>query len=318
MTLTQQPPMTNNSVGVVIDGVSSGERPLIAGSRQAAPGFFDVMRIPILAGRAIDARDRPGSPRVAVISESMARTYFGGLNAVGRRFRIDPQREWIEVVGVAPDTGGDGADPELQAFYYAVEQATLPLGGGDAAIIARTSGDASALVRDLQRELLAIDPSLPVFTARTMKQRVEEEQQGPYAVALSLGALGALGLLLTGVGLYAVIAFAVSRRAREIGIRMALGARSSDVVRDVARDVTVVLGAGAGVGIAFAILVILALRATSNTSTGMVNIDFVPPSVDPLQLATIVAFIAAVGVGAAFFPARRAARMDPLIALRRD
>ena len=285
VTLTQQPPMTNNTVAVVIEG-SSGQRAVLAGSRQAAPGFFDVMRIPILAGRAIDARDRSGSPRVAVITESMARTYFGGLNAVGRRFRIDPQREWIEVVGVAPDTGGDGADPELQAFYYAVEQAPLPLGGGDAAIIARTSGDASALVRDLQRELLAFDPSLPVFTAMTMKQRVEQAQQGPYAVALSLGALGALGLLLTGVGLYAVIAFAVSRRAREIGIRMALGARSSDVVRDVARDVAAVLGAGAGVGMAFAILVIMALRASSNTSTGMVNIDFPPPSLDPLQLAT--------------------------------
>ena len=186
VTLTQDPPMTNNTVAVVIEGDGSGERVLKAGSRQAAPGFFDVMRIPILVGRAIDARDRPGSPRVAVITESMARTYFGGLNAVGRRFRMtkrmsspdDPQREWIEVVGVAPDTGGDVADPELQAFYYSVEQATLPLGRGGSAIIARTSGDASALVRDLQRELLAIDPSLPVFTARTMKQRVEEAQAG--------------------------------------------------------------------------------------------------------------------------------------------
>ena len=331
VTLTQDPPMTNNTVAVVIEGDGAGDRVVMAGSRQAAPGFFDVMRIPILVGRAIDARDRPGSPLVAVITESMARTYFGGLNAVGRRFRLDQKmpvmssvpttiggREWFEVIGVAPDTGGDVADPERQAFYYAVEQAPLPLGRGGTVIIARTSGDAFALVRDLQRELLAIDPSLPVFTAMTMKQRVEQGQEGPYAVALSLGALGALGLVLAGVGLYAVIAFAVSRRAREIGIRMALGARSSDVVRDVAREVAVVLGAGAGVGMGFAILVILALRATSNTSTGMVNIDFPPPSVDPLQLAVIIAFILAVGVAAAFVPARRAAAMSPVSALRQE
>jgi predicted permease len=328
VTQTQDPPMTNNTVAVVIEGT---ERVVNAGSRQAAPGFFHVMQIPILVGRAIDARDRPGSPLVAVITESMARTYFGGLNAVGRRFRLDQKmpvmssvpttvggREWFEVIGVAPDTGGDVADPERQAFYYAAEQAPLPVGRGGIAIITRTSGDAAALVRDLQRELLAIDPSLPIFTAMTMKQRVEQAQEGPYAVALSLGALGALGLVLAGVGLYAVIAFAVSRREREIGIRMALGARSGDVVGDVARDVAVVLGAGAGVGLVFAIMVVLGLRATSNTSTGMVNIDFYPPSVDPLQLAAIVAFIGVVGVVAAFVPARRAARMSPLSALRRE
>jgi putative ABC transport system permease protein len=321
VTLTQEPPMTNNTVGVVIEEAGSGERVVNAGSKQAASGFFDVMRIPILAGRAIDARDRSGGPRVAVITESMARTYFGGLNALGRRFRIDPHREWIEVIGIAPDTVAEpvhtGSDQ--QAFYYSVEQATPPLSiRGGSVLIARTSGDASALVRDLQRELLAIDPSLPVFTAMTMEQRVRQEQEGPYAVALSLGALGALGLLLAGVGLYAVIAFAVSRRSHEIGIRMALGARSSDVVRDVARDVAVVLGAGAGVGLVFSIMVTLGLRASSNVSTGMVNIDFHPPSVDPLQLAAIVTSIVAVGVAAAFVPARRAARLNPLIALRHD
>ena len=148
VTLTQEPPMTNNTVGVVIEGAGSGERVANAGSKQAASGFFDVMRIPILAGRAIDARDRSVSPRVAVITASMARTYFGGLNALGRRFRIDPHREWIEVIGIAPDTVAEpvhtGSDQ--QAFYYSVEQATPPLSiRGGSVLIARTSGDASAL-----------------------------------------------------------------------------------------------------------------------------------------------------------------------------
>jgi predicted lysophospholipase L1 biosynthesis ABC-type transport system permease subunit len=247
----------------------------------------------------------------------MARRHFGDINAVGRRFRIDQVPEWIEVVGVVRDTGGSD-QPEV--FFHSIEQADVPgvVASDGRTVAARTSGDASALVRELQRELLAIDPSLPVFSARTMAQRREQELAGPNAVALSLGVLGGLGLVLAGVGLYAVIAFAVSRRAREIGIRMALGAGSSAVVGDVARDVAMVLGAGAGLGLMFALLVILGLRASSDTSAGMVNIDFHPPGVDPLQLAAIAAFLLVVGVSAAFVPARRASRMNPLAALRHE
>jgi len=251
-----------------------------------------------------------------VITESMARQYFGEVNAVGRRFRQDQKAEWIEVIGVVRDTGstdrgGDLVDPKPQRFFRPVEQANLTAN----TVVARTSGSDAALVRDMQRELLAIDPSLPVFSALTMAQRLEQSLVAPRAVASSLGALAALGLVLAGVGLYAVIAFAVSRRAREIGIRMALGARSGDVVRDVAREVAVVLGTGAGVGLVFALLVIMAMRAFANPAPG---VAIYRPSVDPLQLAGIAAFILAVGVAAAFVPARRAARMSPLSSLRQE
>ena len=315
--LTQGPPMENGTATIIIEDSGSGDRKVQAGSMWAGPGFFDVMRIPVLSGRALDARDRKDSPSVAVITESMARHYFGDVNALGRRFRIDQRADWIEVVGVVRDTGG-ADQPEV--FFHSVEQADAPgvLAGGGRTVVARTAGDASMLVRDLQRELLAIDPSLPVFSAITMTQLIEQKLAGPNAVALSLGVLGALGLVLAGVGLYAVIAFAVARRAREIGIRIALGARSSDVVRDVARDAAVVLGAGAGVGLTFALMVILAMRAFSNFSAGPANIDFYPPSMDPLQLAAIVAFVLIVGVVAAFIPSRRAASIDPLTAMRHE
>jgi ABC-type antimicrobial peptide transport system permease subunit len=293
-------------------------------SMSAGPGFFDVMRIPLLFGRVIDARDRRGSPPVAVITESMARQSFGDVNAVGQRFRIDVQTAWIQVVGVVRDTGSsdrgsDLTDPHPQVFFLPVEQAAPPANvNGNRALVARTSGDASALVRELQRQLLAIDPSLPVLSTMTMAQRVEQSLAAPYAVAWSLGALGVLGLVLAGVGLYAVIAFAVSRRAREIGIRMALGAQSGDVVRDVARDTAGVLGAGAIVGLAFALMVILAMRTFSHVSTGVANIDIYSPSVDPLQLLIIVGFVSLVGLVAAFIPSRRAASIDPLAALRHE
>jgi predicted permease len=315
--LTQGPPMENGTLPIILADTGSGERKVQAGSMWAGPGFFEVMRIPVLSGRAIDARDRKDSPPVAVITESMARHYFAGMNAVGRRFRIDQRPYWIEVVGVVPDTGGTDR-PEI--FFHPVEQADTPgmPAGGGRTVVARTSGDASVLVRDLQRELLTIDPSLPVFSAITMSQKIEQKRAGPNAVALALGVLGALGLVLAGVGLYAVIAFAVARRAREIGIRIALGARSGDVVREVARDAAVVLGAGAGVGLTFALMVILTMRAFSNFSAGPANIDFHPPSMDPLQVAAIVAFVLVVGVIAAFIPSRRAASIDPLTAMRHE
>ncbi|HEY1304249.1 MAG TPA: ABC transporter permease [Vicinamibacterales bacterium] len=324
VTLTIGPPMESNTLAIVTADRGSSEHMIKVSSMSAGPGFFDVMKIPLLFGRAIDARDRRGSPPVAVITESMARQSFGDVNAIGQRFRIDPQTAWIQVVGVVRDTGSsdrgsDLTDPHPQVFFLPVDQAAPPANvNGNRTVAARTSGDASALVRELQRQLLAIDPSLPVFSAMTMAQRVEQSLAAPYAVALSLGALGVLGLVLAGVGLYAVIAFAVSRRAREIGIRMALGAQSGDVVRDVARDTAGVLGAGAVVGLIFALMVILAMRTFSHVSTGVANIDIYRPSVDPLQLVIIVGFVSLVGLLAAFIPSRRAASVDPLAALRHE
>jgi putative ABC transport system permease protein len=319
VTLIQGAPMEDATVPLVIEDIGSGEQKVNAASMWAAPGFFDVMRVPIVFGRPIDSRDRQGSPLVAVITESMARHDFGVVDAVGRRFRIGQQTDWFEVIGVVRDTGtsdrgGDLVDPNPEAFFRSVDQAKrLPN-----TIVARTSGSASVLVRELQRALLTIDPSLPVFSVTTMEQQLDVSLVAPRTVAMSLGAIGGLGLVLAGVGLYAVIAFAVSRRTREIGIRMAIGARSSDVVRDVARDVGVVLGAGAGVGLMFALAVILAMRSFSNVSSGVANIQIYRPSVDPLQLGVILAFVILVGLAAAFIPSRRAARIDPLTALRHE
>jgi predicted permease len=315
--LTRGQPMDVAGLPLVIEGASAAGPAIVgAGRIWAGPGFFETLRIPILFGRAIDERDREGAPPAAVISETMARQYFGGVNAVGRRFRIDQDPNWIEVVGVARDAGtadlqGDLVDPTPQLFYRPPAQS----GQSANTLLARTSLDAAALVASMQRELRALDPALPMFAAGTMEQYLEKSLMAPRAIAAFLGALGALGLSLAGIGLYAVIAFAVSRRSREIGIRMALGARSQQVVWNVARDVAVLIGAGTGVGMALSVLLILAMRGFSNPAVGM---TIYSPSFDPLILLAIAAFIAMVGMAAAFVPARRAARMDPLIALRRD
>jgi len=315
-------PMDVNGVPIVLDR-ATGEK----GSEvnaiviEAGPGFFDTLRIPLLYGRVFDARDGADTPRVAVITDRMARQYFGEINVVGRRFRSanDPN-SWAEVIGVVRDTGtgdfdDDVVDPIAPPFYRSYTQSgTLPT-----TIIARTSGDAATLVAAMQRELRALDVTLPVVTASTMAQRLEQSQAPAKAVATFLGGLGGLGLVLAGIGLYAVVAFAVARRSREVGIRMALGARSRQVVWSIARGVAGLIGIGTGIGLFLSILAMLAMRASSGSEDiGIGNISVYRPTIDPLALLAIAAVTAIVGVAAAFVPARRAARMHPLIALRHE
>ena len=315
-------PMDVNGVPIVLDR-ATGEK----GSEvnaiviEAGPGFFDTLRIPLLYGRVFDARDGADTPRVAVITDRMARQYFGEINVVGRRFRSanDPN-SWAEVIGVVRDTGtgdfdDDVVDPIAPPFYRSYTQSgTLPT-----TIIARTSGDAATLVAAMQRELRALDVTLPVVTASTMAQRLEQSQAPAKAVATFLGVLGGLGLVLASIGLYAVVAFAVARRSREVGIRMALGARSRQVVWSIARGVAGLIGIGTGIGLFLSILAMLAMRASSGSEDiGIGNISVYRPTIDPLALLAIAAVTAIVGVAAAFVPARRAARMHPLIALRHE
>jgi putative ABC transport system permease protein len=318
--------MQTVGVPVVVEGATAAAAPDlvsgVAGAIWAGPGYFDILGIPILFGRALDERDRQDTPRVAVISETMARQYFGTGNAaaaIGRRFRLERDTDanaWIEVVGVVPHTGtadlpGDLIDPTPQLLYRSFKQWDLP----PTTVLARTSLDAAGLAGAMQRELRAVNITLPVISAKTMAQYLEESLVAPKAVATFLGGLGALGLCLAGIGLYAVVAFAVSRRAREIGIRMALGARSHEVVWTVAKEVAVLVGVGTGVGLFLSLLAIAALRAVTAPAPG---ISLYRPTADPLALLLIAAFMAAVGLAAASMPAWRAARTDPATALRRD
>ncbi len=317
-------PMQTNGMSdqLVVDGVAPADGPSAGalGAIWAGPGFFDMLRIPILYGRAFDERDRRDAPRVAVISEAMARRYFDAGNAasaVGRRFRF--QRDgnaWIEVIGVARDTGtadlaGDLVDPTPHLLYRSFAQWDLT----PTTVLARTSLDAVALAGAMQSELRAVNSALPVVSATTMTEYLEASLIAPKSVAMFIGGLGALGLCLAGIGLYAVVAFAVSRRSREIGIRMALGARSRQVVWSVGREVAVLVAVGTGMGLTLSLLAILGLRLVTIQTPG---VALYRPMADPVALLGIAVFMAIVGVVAAYVPARRAARMDPLAALRCD
>jgi predicted permease len=314
-------PMDANSVPIVVDRTAGqAGSDVYAAVIDAGPGFFETLHIPPLYGRVFDARDRADTPRVAVITEMMARQFFGAVNAVGRRFRLenDPN-SWTEVIGVVRDTGtgrfdDDVLDPIAPPFYRSYTQS----GALPTTVIARSSGSAAALLAAMQRELRAVDVTLPAITAKTMAQSLEESQVAPKAVATLLGVLGGLGLVLASIGLYAVVTFAVAKRWHEIGIRMALGARSQQVVWSIARGVAGLIGVGTGIGLVLSVLAMLALRASSTGDIGVGTIAVYRPSVDPVALLAIAAFMAMVGLAAAYVPARRAARMDPLVALRHD
>jgi len=311
--LTRGLPMEISGQRLVVEGTAGDRQSSVAAvTIPAGPGFLETMRIPLLHGRAFDGRDRATTPRVAVISETMARAYFGTVNAVGRRFRLESDAgAWIEVIGVARDVGTGLTDPHPQQFYLSFTQSdALPT-----TIVARTSLEAADLLAAMQRELRAIDANLFVTLAKTMAGHREDAQIASKAVTAVLAALGTLGLLLASVGLYAVIAFAVTRRSREIGIRLALGARGQRVVWNVTRGVAGLIAIGTALGLTLTMLATLALRSAYAPAPG---VALYRPGIDPLALLTIAAVMALVGIAAAFVPARRAARTDPLVALRHD
>jgi len=207
---------------------------------------------------------------------------------------------------------GDLVDPTRNHFFRSFEQwDVLPT-----TIVARTSLDATALVSTMQRELLDLNGRLPILSAQTMARHFENSLGAARGATTFLGTLGAVGACLAGVGLYAVVAFAVARRSREIGIRMALGAQRRQVVGGVVREVAIVMGAGTGAGLAVSVIGMLILRRVGLSSD---TIHFYySVNIDPVALLAITAFMAIVGIAAACVPARRAANMSPLTALRHE
>jgi putative ABC transport system permease protein len=311
--LTRGLPMEISGRQLVVEGTPGNRESSVAAVMiSGGPGYLETLRIPLLHGRTFDARDRANTPRVAVISETMGRVYFGTVDAVGRRFRMESEPgSWIEIIGVVRDVATGLTDPHPHQFYLSFTQSdALP-----DTIVARTSGDAANLLAAMQRELRDLDATLPVTTAKTMAQHREDARMGSKAITASLAALGTLGLLLASVGLYAVIAFAVTRRSREIGIRLALGARIQEVVWSVTQGVVGLVAIGTVVGLTLTVLATVALRAAYAPAPG---VSLYRPTIDPVALLAIAIMMGLVGVAAAFFPARRAALTDPLVALRHD
>jgi predicted permease len=272
-----------------------------------SPGYFDLLRIPLLAGRDFKPEDNENAPRVMIVNESFARRFFGGGDPEGHRVQVYGKP--FTIVGMVKDTKYYSLSESPQPYFYmSFDQVHFGSGEGGVTFYARTGGDARGFVPVLRRAMSAIDPNAAGLTAMPLSDYISAAWFGPRIASMFLGVLGVISMLLAGVGLYGVLAYSVSQRTRELGIRMALGAQRESVLWMVMRRglLLALLGIAVGVGIAVA--------ATPQIAPLLYRVS---PS-DPVSIAGAALFLIMVAVLASLIPALRATRVDPMIALRQE
>jgi putative ABC transport system permease protein len=280
----------------------------------ASPGYFRAMNIPLVRGRTFTDADREGSPAVVIVSETMARRAWPGEDPLGKRITMGasasgPPPPSREVVGVVGDVKHGGLEAEVkEAIYAPYGQVPWP----NVTLVARTEADPDATAVAMRAAVRGVSPDQPVYNVRVMEQVVAESVAKPRLYASLLGLFAGLALLLSAMGIYAVMSYTVTQRAHEIGIRMALGARPGDVLRLVVGHgmrLTLV-GVAIGLAAAFGLARLLASLSAS--------LLFGVSATDPATFGGIALLLAGVALLACWLPARRAARVDPLVALRTD
>lgn len=308
VSLAERLPFSPNmhTTTIVVDGrpEATPENGASVDTTRVTAEFFDTLGVPLVAGRGFDARDTPDSTRVAVISEALASTYFPAGDALGNRVRMrDQAGPVVEIIGISKDymIRRVGEDP-LPMIHFAVSQRPSTT----YSFLTRTSGSADAALGQIERELRSMESQL-VFLELGSLSRMVSTSMLPITLGASVfGGLAGLAMLLAGVGLYGVIAFSVSRRTREIGIRMALGSTRGMVVSRVLREALTLVVIGTTVGVALAAV---GAQALSSVLLGVTPLD-------PVSYLVAGVVLLAVAALAAVIPARRAASVDPLVALR--
>jgi putative ABC transport system permease protein len=273
----------------------------------ATADYFKTMKIPLVRGRYFEERDAAEAPGVAIIDETMAQKYWPGEDPVGRRISFeggDNNRRWREIVGIVGHVRHRGLEGESRVQYYIPHPQRA---SANMNLVVRASGsDPAALSGTVREAVRGLDRDLPVFRVRTMDQFVADSMAQRRFALLLFGIFAAVSLLLAAIGLYGVLAYAVTQRTHEIGVRLALGARPRDVLAMVVRQgmTLAVIGVALGLGAAFALTRLLAALLFGVSAR------------DPLVFASIAVLLALVALVACLVPARRATRVDPLVALR--
>jgi predicted permease len=272
---------------------------------QIGPQFFATFGATVLLGREFTPQDTPESPKVVIVNQSLARYFFGAENPLGRRITLENYKD-LEIVGVVADAKYRNlreAAPQTAYIPYS-QYDTL----GQRILCVRTAGDTDALVAAIRREARILDPNLPVFNVKTFAEQINESVNSERLLALLSSSFGFFSLLLAALGLYGVIAYAVTRRTRELGIRLALGAPPRDVLKLVVGQGMRLAFTGMGIGLATAF----------GLTRLMKGLLFDVSELDPLTFIATALLLAGVALVACYIPARRAMRVDPLIALRSE
>jgi predicted permease len=286
---------------------SAGQPAPFALYNTVSPGYFETLRIPLVRGRAFTDADGPDARYVAIVSQAMAKRFWPNQDPVGRTFKmLGDQKQDLEVIGVAKDARYQGVTGTIDPFFY-VPFAQHPVSNSLEALQVRTVGPPESVLPEIQRVIASLAPELPVFDTKTMTQALNT-LNGFLIFQLGAGlaaALGILGLVLALVGVYGVVAYAVSKRTHEIGIRTALGAEQGDILKMIFRQGLFIVGAGLGVGLAGAF------------AASRVVGDFIAVSpTDPFTYLAVSGLLTVVALLACYVPARRAAKVDPMVALR--
>ncbi len=282
---------------------TSGRAP-VAFTGRITPGYFKAMNTRLEEGRDFNAFDDAGAPEVAIVNRALVRRLWPGESGLGRRLRLGgADRPVLEIVGIAQDGKYASFNEEPQPFVYRpIRQAYV----GSTSVVVRAQGDTADLIGRVQREVRAMDPALPIGSARTLVERLALPLFPARVAAWLLGSFGVLALGLAAVGLYGVMSYMVSSRTHEIGVRMAMGARGVDVLALVLRQGLGLTVVGLALGVAGALLLTPFMRA----------LLYGVSSRDALTYVSVVAMLAAVALVACLMPAQRATRMDPVFALR--
>ena len=291
--------------------VIEGRPPLPIGTynmsnyRPVSAGYFETIGIPLLRGRSFTVADTKDSPWVAIINDSMAREYWPGENPIGQRIQNSPGEKWRTVIGVVGDVLHDRLDgapkPEM---YLPVEQSSNIESAPT--IVVRTTLNSSASAAELRGAISAIDTAIAVDQIETMQQLVSVSVAQPRFRTIILTGFSLLALVMASIGIYGVMNYLVIQRTREFGIRLSLGATRSDVLRLVLRRAALLIGAGTCLGLGGSALLMRLIA----------NLLFDTTPMDPLTFAAVPILLAAVALAASYIPARRATRIDPIVALR--
>ena len=308
-------PMTGPSrIAFAIEGATQTKIPF-ASAELVMPRYFETMRIPLRSGRYFTASDDDRSTPVAVINQTLARQFFPNTNPVGKRLKwgsASSPDPWTTIVGVATDVHTDGVDqPELPAIYFPVAQHASGTGMSSTMVrgltyLIRTDGEPAALMNAVRRTVREADPELPVISLQPMTSVVSTSMASRRFNTVLLTTFSLLALALAAAGIYGLMAYAVVQRTREIGIRLAIGARPADVLRLIVGQATRIAAIGVGVGVVGALVLTRLMTA--------LLFDVSP--FDPVAFAAAAGLLLGVATVASYLPARRAASIDPQSAIR--
>ncbi|HYK20521.1 MAG TPA: ABC transporter permease [Pyrinomonadaceae bacterium] len=282
-----------------------------ANDRQVSANYLQTMNIPLRQGRFFDHNDNEKSIPVAIINETMARQYWPGENAVGRRFKLgdpnDKESPWRQIVGIVADIRQMGLDEPVKAeMYFPYQQITDEQFYTPRDLVIRTSGDTSSLVGAVRGVVREVDPDQPVSNVATMAELLGTEASQRRMGMIMLVAFAMLALLLAAIGIYGVLAYFVTQHTNEIGLRMALGATRSNILFLVLRK---------GMGLTL-LGVVIGLAVALGATRLMSSLLFGVKAADPLTFTAVPLLLASVALLACYLPARRATKVDPLVALR--